>query len=132
MDTYNIINKIKDDRGIYMKEIFKNLDNQSYEDGVILAVSNSYEKLYYFNDDFDQIPEAVQKELQVLMVMHTEELGGIIAVGFDKEGHLYIEVTATEYDGFYDEIGSNLKVKEYQREYKNLFASLEEFYDCFF
>ncbi len=115
-----------------MKNIFNDLDSQNYEEGVILAVSNSYEKLYYFNEDFDQIPDEVQKELQVMLVWHTEEVGGIIVVGFNKEGELYIEAASKEYDGYYDEIGSHLKIKQYQSEKKELFASLQAFYDCFF
>lgn len=115
-----------------MENVFKGLDEQNYEEGVILAVSNSYEKLYYFNEDFDQIPEQVQKELQIILVMHTEEVGGIIAVGFDTEGKLYIEATASETDASYDEIGSHLKIKQYQRDRNEIFESLEAFYDCFF
>lgn len=115
-----------------MNDAFKGLETQTYEDGVILAVSNSYEKLYYFNDDFDQIPAEVQKDLQVMLVWHTEECGGIIAVGFDTEGKLYVEATAKEYDAFFDEIGSHLKIKEYQRSRKELFEALEKFYDAFF
>lgn len=115
-----------------MENIFKGLDNQDYSEGVVLAVSNSYERLYYFNEDFDQIPEQVQKELQIILVMHTEEVGGIIAVGFDTEGKLYIEATANELDAYYDEIGSHLKIKQYQMERAELFESLEKFYDCFF
>ena len=115
-----------------MDKIFKGLDNETYEDGVILAVSNSYEKLYYFNEDFDMIPDLVQKELQILLVMHTQEVGGIIAVGFDTEGKLYLEATANELDAYYDHIGSHLKIKQYQIERKELFGSLENFYDEFF
>ncbi len=115
-----------------MKNIFKGLENQDYSEGIILAVSNKYAKLYYFNEDFEKIPEVVQRELQVLLVMHTEEIGGIIAIGFDTEGQLYIESTANELDASYDEIGSHLKIREYQRNKKELFASLEAFYNEFF
>jgi hypothetical protein len=55
-----------------------------------------------------------------------------MAVGFDTEGKLYVEATAKEFDGYYDEIGSHLKIREYQRDRKELFESLEAFYDCFF
>ena len=115
-----------------MNEIFEGLDNQTYEDGVILAVSNKYTQQYYFNEDFDMIPETVQKELQVMLVWHTEEVGGIIVVGFTAEGELYIEATPKEFDGTFDEIGSHLKIKQYQRERKELFESLERFYKEFF
>ncbi len=54
------------------------MDNTQYDQGVILAVSNSYDKLYYFNEDFDALPEAIQKEIQIMMVMHTEEVGGML------------------------------------------------------
>ena len=53
-------------------------------------------------------------------------------MAFSEEGKLYIEATAKEYDGYYDEIGSHLKVKEYQITQKELFEQLEEYFDCFF
>ncbi len=108
------------------------INNQDYSNGVILAVSSSYDRLYYFNDDFDNLPEAVQKELQILMVMHTEELGGQLIIGFRPDGELFIESKVKEFDAYYDEIGTHLKIKSYMIEKKELFESLQEYYNCFF
>ncbi len=99
---------------------------------VILAVSNSYEELYYFNEDFSSLPHQVQEEIHVLMVMHTAEVGGILIMGFDEEGELFIKSEVKEYDGYHDEIGSHLKIKQYQIDYEELFSALQEFYNCFF
>lgn len=103
-----------------------------YAKGVVLAVSNSYKQEYYFNEDFEMIPEIVQKELQAMLVWHTVECGGILAIGFNAEGELYIEGYTSEYDGYYDEIGSRLKIKDYFMYRKDLLESLEKFYKEFF
>jgi hypothetical protein len=108
------------------------MDNEHYDNGVILAVSNSYDKLYYFNEDFDALPEQVQKEIQIMMVMHTEEMGGMLIMGFDVEGKLFIKSKVKEFDGYHDEIGSHLKIKQYQIDKEELFEALQEFYNCFF
>ena len=37
------------------------------QDGnIVLCGSNSYEKKYYFNEEFDSLPEAVKKQLHVM------------------------------------------------------------------
>lgn len=115
-----------------MTSIFEGINTDNYDGGVILAVSNSYNKQYYFNDDFDKIPEQVQKELKILLVWHTEEVGGMIVVGFDSEGVLFIEPLAGEFDGYHDPIGAGLKIKQYRIQQKDLFDSLQQFYDRFF
>lgn len=99
---------------------------------VILSVSNSYDKLYYFNEDFSGIPEEVQKDIHVMMVLHTEEVGGILTMGFEEDGKLFIESSTSEYDGYFDHIGSHLKIKEYQQTYADIFEQLEAFYYHFY
>ena len=113
-----------------MEEYF--MDNTQYDQGVILAVSNSYDKLYYFNEDFDALPEAIQKEIQIMMVMHPEEVGGMLIMGFDVDGQLFIKSKVKDFDGYHDEIGSHLKIKQYLIEKEELFDALQEFYNCFF
>ncbi len=103
-----------------------------YESRVVLCVSNAYEQKYYFNPDFEALPQPVKDELKIMCVLFTEDVGGILTVVFEDNGDLSLETSAEEADGFYDEIGSVLKIKQIQREHGDLFESLETFYRIFF
>ncbi len=99
-----------------------------YEDGMVLCGASSYNKKFYFNEDFDLVPQQVKDELKIMCVLFTEEVGGTIQLIYDENGNLEIVVDKEEDDILYDEIGSVLKVKQLQREKKELFESLETFY----
>ena len=49
-----------------------------FDENVVLCVSNSYEKKYYFNPDFDKLPDDVKNELKIMCVLFTEEVGCIL------------------------------------------------------
>ncbi len=102
------------------------------DEKVVLAAASTYDKKYYFNDDFEQVPQSIQDELKIICVLHTAEVGGIITVSFDEEGSLIVEASADEEDVLYDEIGSHLKVKQLLREHKALWESLEKFFEAFY
>lgn len=99
-----------------------------YEDGLVLCGASSYNKKFYFNEDFDLVPKQVKDELKIMCVLFTEDVGGTIQLIYDDVGNLEIVVDKEEDDILYDEIGSVLKVKQLQREKKELFESLETFY----
>ncbi len=99
-----------------------------YEDGMVLCGASSYNKKFYFNEDFDLVPQQVKDELKIMCVLFTEEVGGTIQLMYDENGNLEIVVDKEEDDILYDEIGSVLKVKQLQRDKKELFESLETFY----
>ena len=94
----------------------------------ILCVSNSYEKKYYLDPKFARMPESVRQELQILCVLFTEEVGGILTVAFEEDGSLYLMPFAKEDDILYDEIGSALKMGQIRRDHRELFESLELYY----
>ena len=99
---------------------------------VILSVASAYEKKYYLNPKFAGLPEGIQEELQILCVLYTSDVGGILTPRFDQDGHLLFHVTSEEDDDFFDEIGSVLKIKQIQREKQELLESLEMYYKAFF
>ena len=101
-------------------------------DAKVLCGANSYERKYYFNSDFDSLPQSIKDELHIMCVLYTEDVGGILTMEFDDEGNLEFKVTAPEEDYLFDEIGSVLKIKQYQEEKKELLESLELFYRTFF
>lgn len=97
-------------------------------DPMVLCGANSYEQKYYFNPAFQMLPEQIKKELQVMCVLFTEDVGGILTLEFSGEGTLCFKVRADEHDYLFDEIGSGLKIRQYQREKRELLQSLELFY----
>lgn len=99
---------------------------------VILSVANAYKKKYYLNPKFVRLPEGIQEELQILCVLYTSDVGGVLTLQFDREGNLVFHVTSEDDDYFFDEIGSVLKIKEIQRERQELLESLELYYKAFF
>ena len=103
-----------------------------YQDNIVLCGASSYEQKYYFNQDFASLPETVKQELQIMCVLFTEDVGGILTLEFDEDGSLQFKTEALEAYASFDEIGSALKIKELQRDKRELLESLEMYYKVFF
>lgn len=103
-----------------------------YQDKIVLCGASAYEQKYYFNQDFSSLPDAVKQELQIMCVLYTEDIGGILTLEFDEEGNLQFKTEALDADAMYDEIGSVLKIKQLQSEKRELLESLEMYYRVFF
>ena len=103
-----------------------------YDGKVVLCGANSYEEKYYLNPDFEQLPDDVKNELKIMCVLFTEDIGGVLTLVFDEEGNLLLEVSANEEDLLYDDIGSELKIRQIRKEKAELLQSLELYYKVFF
>ena len=103
-----------------------------FDDKVILCGSSSYEKIFYFNPEFDSLPKQIKDELQIMCVLFTEDVGGILRLEFDEKGNLNFKTEALDADAMYDEIGSVLRIKQIRKEKQDLLASLEMYYRVFF
>ena len=101
-------------------------------DTKVLCGANSYEQKYYFNQEFSSLPQSVKDELHIMCVLYTEDVGGILTLEVDDSGTLEFKVTAPEEDYLFDEIGSVLKIKQYQEEKREMLESLELYYRTFF
>ncbi|MGN0396278.1 MAG: DUF6145 family protein [Coprococcus sp.] len=99
---------------------------------VVLCASSKYEQKYYLNQDFMGLPEDVKKELKIMCVLFTEEIGGILTLEFDEDGNLNMVTQAYDEDLLYDEIGSVLKIKQLREEKRDLFQSLEMYFKVFY
>ena len=99
---------------------------------VVLCGASAYEEKYYLNPQFSKLPEHIRQELQIMCVLFTEDVGGILTLEFDKDGNLEFQVSAEEGDYLFDEIGSGLKIRQYQLEKRELLESLELFYRVVF
>lgn len=99
---------------------------------ITLCASNAYNKKYYLNNNFKGLPEAIKEELQIMCVLYTEDVGGVLELVFDEDGNLEFRTSYEEGDFFYDEIGSVLKIKQYQDVKRELLESLETYYRIVF
>ena len=99
---------------------------------VVLCASNAYNKRFYLNEQFNGLPTSIKEELQILCVLYTEDVGGILELIFDEDGNLEFRTSYEENDFFYDEIGSVLKIKQYQNVKRELLESIETYYRIVF
>ncbi len=95
---------------------------------VVICGANAYEEKYYFNPLFNKIPDNIKDDLHIMCVLFTEEVGGIITIGFDEEGELKITTQAADDDYLYDEIASGLLVSKIRATRQEVFESLSLFY----
>lgn len=102
------------------------------DEEMVLCAASFYEQKYYLNPEFESLPEAVKQELQIMCVLYTADVGGVLLLVFDENGNLELKVEHNEGDFSFDEIGSVLKIKELQDTKEELFKSLEMFYKVFY
>ena len=102
------------------------------DEEMVLCAASSYEQKYYLNPEFESLPEAVKQELQIMCVLYTADVGGVLLLVFDENGNLELKVEHNEGDFSFDEIGSVLNLKELQDTKEELFKSLEMFYKVFY
>lgn len=98
---------------------------------LILCGANAYEQKYYLDPRFTSLPTQIQEELRILCVMYVEEIGGIFTMEFNENGQLLLKTAAAENDFMYDDIGSQLRIKQLMSDKQELFASLELYYKVF-
>lgn len=98
---------------------------------MVLCGANAYEQKYYLNPDFEGLPSQIKDELQIMCVLYTAEIGGIFTVEFNDDRELLLKTNASENDFTYDEIGSELKIKQLMNDKQELFRSLELYYRIF-
>ena len=71
-------------------------------------------------------------KIQIMCVLYTEDVGGVLELIYDEDGNLEFRTSYEEGDYFYDEIGSILKIKQYQNAKRELLESLETYYRIVF
>ena len=108
------------------------VSDKKLEDGrVVLCGANSYEEKYFFNQDFERLPQSIRDELHIISVLFTQEAGGIFLMIFEKDGSLSLETRADEAGLLYDEVTAGLLIGEIRRNRQELFAQVEMFYKVF-
>lgn len=102
-----------------------------FDEKMVLCGANAYDKKYYLNEQFSNLPEQIKQELQIMCVLFTEEIGGILLLEFQEDGTLQLITEVDEGDLLYDDIGSGLKIRQIQLEKRELLESLEMYYRVF-
>ena len=59
-----------------------------YQEKVVLCGASAYEQKFYFNPDFQALPDQIKQELQIMCVLFTEDVGGILTLEFTESGEL--------------------------------------------
>ena len=85
------------------------------DEEMVLCAASAYERKFYLNPEFNSLPEEVKQELQIMCVLYTADVGGILMVVYDENGNLELKVDLKEDDFTFDDIGSVLKIKELQK-----------------
>lgn len=104
------------------------LDKKMEKKHIVLCGASNYNEKYYLNPDFFNLPKTVQDELKVMCVLFVSEVGGVLTLEFHSDGTLYFQVAAEEEDILFDEIGAELKIREYQRTKQDLLEALTLYY----
>ena len=99
---------------------------------VVLCGASAYNKKFYLNEDFKGLPEQIKNELKIMCVLYVHDVGGILTLVFEENGELCFEVTSDDFDPMFDDIGSQLKIKQLQREKQDLLQALQLYYKVFF
>ena len=94
----------------------------------IICGANAYEQKYYLNPLFEKVPDSIKKELNIICVLFTNEVGGIITIGFDEEGELMITTEAAPEDYLYDDVAAGLLVSKIRNTRQEMFESLNLYY----
>ncbi len=94
----------------------------------IICGANAYEQKYYLNPLFEKVPDSIKKELNIICVLFTNEVGGIITIGFDEEGELMITTEAAPEDYLYDDVAAGLLVSKIRSTRQEMFESLNLYY----
>ena len=102
------------------------------QDRVVLCGASAYEQKYYLNEIFGKLPVQIQDELKIMCVLFTEDVGGVLTLSFDEDGNLLLEASADPDDLLYDEIGSELKIRQIRKQKAELLQNLELYYRVFF
>lgn len=102
------------------------------QEEIVLCGSSAYTQKYYLNQEFEDLPQNIKDELKIMCVLYTEDVGGVLTLVFDEEGNLNFQTAADEGDLLYDDIGSVLKVKQFQQTKRELLESLEMYFKVFF
>lgn len=98
----------------------------------ILAAASFDKQKYYLEKEFQGLPEEIQEEVRVICVLLAQKLQCTFVMGFYDDGEVYFESVREEDDFNFDEIGSELEIKQIYRTKSQLLDALKLWYCVYF
>jgi hypothetical protein len=108
---------------MYKERMMAEQDNR-----MVLCGASKYTKKFYINPEFENLPDPIKRELKIMCVLFTEEIGGALELLFSEDGDVEIRTITNEDDYSYDDIGSEYKIRQMRKEKQELFQSLKLYY----
>jgi len=94
----------------------------------LIGRASIYNKTYYYNPEFANLPSPVLDEVKQICTYYAEKLHCIFALKFRDNGDVYFECLPEEWDESFDEIGAKLDLDKLARDKQDFFLSLKAFY----
>ena len=116
-----------------MSDQTKNYEVVNEDEGIadgrmVLCAANSYDKKYYFNQKFANLPRSIQDDIHVISVLFTEDCGGIFMIAFDPDGEVVLVNRCEEEDITYDEVSAGLMIGQIRKNRSELLDCLSAYY----
>ena len=116
-----------------MSDQTKNYEVVNEDEGIadgrmVLCAANSYDKKYYFNQKFANLPRSIQDDIHVISVLFTEDCGGIFMIAFDPDGEVVLVNRCEEEDITYDEVSAGLMIGQIRKNRSELLDCLTAYY----
>jgi hypothetical protein len=108
---------------MYKERMMAEQDNR-----MVLCGASKYTKKFYINPEFENLPDPIKRELKIMCVLFTEDIGGALELLFSEDGDVEIRTITNEDDYSYDDIGSEYKIRQMRKEKQELFQSLRLYY----
>jgi hypothetical protein len=108
---------------MYKERMMAEQDNR-----MVLCGASKYTKKFYINPEFENLPDPIKRELKIMCVLFTEDIGGALELLFSEDGDVEIRTITNEDDYSYDDIGSEYKIRQMRKEKQELFQSLKLYY----
>ena len=108
---------------MYKERMMAEQDNR-----MVLCGASKYTKKFYINPEFENLRDPIKRELKIMCVLFTEDIGGALELLFSEEGDVEIRTITNEDDYSYDDIGSEYKIRQMRKEKQELFQSLKLYY----
>ncbi len=104
-------------------------EDEGMADGrMVLCAANSYDRKYYFNQKFANLPRSIQDDIHVISVLFTEDCGGIFMIAFDPDGEVVLQNRCEEEDITYDEVSAALMIGQIRKNRTELLDCLSAYY----
>jgi len=108
--------------------MYKERNMSEQDNRMVLCGASKYTKKFYINPEFENLPDPIKRELKIMCVLFTEDIGGALELLFSEEGDVEIRTITNEDDYAYDDIGSEYKIRQMRKEKQELFQSLKLYY----